>query len=1532
MNRARLLPCLAAISFFAFLFNGCSGGSKPIALTLNFSGAQAIDGGQSLAITVTGAGSKGVMWSLASAGTLSNVTTTSVTYNAPAGPLTAPVTDHLTATSLDDSTKTVVLAITNNPSPSITTTQAQLTGAPATVGNPYTFTFAATGGSGTLNWSATGLPSWLSISAAGVLSGTPPAGSAGTFNFTVTVTDSSAGGAKSTTSGQLTLTVKPAPVLSITKTHVGNFTVGQTGATYTVTVSNAAAAGSTIGTTVTMTETVPSGLTLVSMAGTGWTCSSGGTTCTRSDVLAPGSSYPAITVTVNVSATAASPQVNSVSVSGGGSASASTTDSTTIVAPVLAISKTHTGSFDLGQQGATYTVTVFNIGAAPTAGTVTVTEMAPSGETLVSMAGTGWTCASGGTTCTRSDALANGSSYPAITVTVNVSATATSPQSNKVTVSGGLSASASVTDSTTILFPALGITKTHTGNFNLGQTGATYTVTVSNTGAAPTVGTVTMTETVPSGETLVTMAGVGWTCAPSGTTCTRSDALTNGSSYPAITVTVNVAANATSPQINKVSASGGGSVNPANASDSTTILFPTLSIAKTHTGNFTQGQMGATYTVTVSNTGAAPTVGTVTVTDTVPSGETLVSMVGVGWTCGTPNAANVCTRSDALANGTSYPNIIVTVNVSSSASTPQVNNVSVSGGGSGNVSTTDSTTIVEPVLGITKTHSGNFNQGQSNATYTVTVSNTGTAPTSGTVTVTDTLPSGLTLVSMVGTGWTCPPATTSCTRADALAAGLSYPPITVTVNVASNATTPQVNSVSVSGGGSASASTTDSTTIIEPVLAITKTHTGNFTQGQTGATYTMTVDNKAGTAPTDGTTVTVTETVPSGLTLVSMAGTGWTCPASGTTCTRSDALAIGMSYPAITVTVNVGNSAISPQVNSVSVSGGGSASASTTDSTTINAVSVAFVGNTFTTIQAGATGVTVTASVTNDSGSQGVMWTLTTGGAGGTACSPTCGSLSGATATSVTYTPPASVPASPNNNPTITATSKADPAKSASFTFTVTSSATACGSGSESVLSGGYAMVLKGFDSSGNPVLIGGVLTFSGTSGGLITAGAIDINQNSGFTSNAVTSGSYSVGSDHRGCMAITTSAGTQNYRFSLGNISSGVASTGHVIDFDTTGPFTAGIMRKQSGSFSAATLNGSFAFGASSPQNAAQGGGKFGVVGVSTFNGGGGITGGSEDVNQNGTLDGSVANTNWPASPLSINPTGSSYTVASNGRGTLAVAIVGTPTIFSQVLYVVSSSEALFMTSDAQTSANHNVVAGEALLQSGTPFSANPLSGTYIGYDSGLGNGPAGTDRADLYLLGPLTSGSNALSVTQLRNNAGTFSSGAISNTYSVSSAGRMLVMGTGGHQPILYLVSPTQAFLLAGNGGVDSGFFQSQTGSPFGNTSANGMYGSGEIDPEVAGNGAQSGVATFTPGTTTVSVTQDTNNNGTLNPNQTMSFSYSIDTTGLGLIPPSGSSSCTVSALSTTCQVIFYVISPTKVVVMDTQSSSPKIQLGDK
>jgi len=68
------------------------------------------------------------------------------------------------------------------------------------------------------------------------------------------------------------------------------------------------------------------------------------------------------------------------------------------------------------------------------------------------------------------------------------------------------------------------------------------------------------------------MAGTGWTCsAPTTPTCTRADALSGGSSYPVINVTVNVAASAANQVTNQASVSGGGALTSARATDLTNI-------------------------------------------------------------------------------------------------------------------------------------------------------------------------------------------------------------------------------------------------------------------------------------------------------------------------------------------------------------------------------------------------------------------------------------------------------------------------------------------------------------------------------------------------------------------------------------------------------------------------------------------------------------------------------------------------------------------------------------------------------------------------------------------------------------------------------------------------------------------------------------------------------------------------------------------------------------------------------------------------
>ena len=84
------------------------------------------------------------------------------------------------------------------------------------------------------------------------------------------------------------------------------------------------------------------------------------------------------------------------------------------------------------------------------------------------------------------------------------------------------------------------------------------------------------------------------------------------------------------------------------------------------------------------------------------------------------------------------------------------------------------TRVNVPDLAIGKTHAPELSPGLP-STYTITVSNVGEGPTSGTVTVTDTIePPGLILTgAATGAGWDCSPSgtTITCTHPDALAAG-----------------------------------------------------------------------------------------------------------------------------------------------------------------------------------------------------------------------------------------------------------------------------------------------------------------------------------------------------------------------------------------------------------------------------------------------------------------------------------------------------------------------------------------------------------------------------------------------------------------------------------------------------------------------------------------------------------------------------------------------------------------------------------------
>jgi uncharacterized repeat protein (TIGR01451 family) len=163
------------------------------------------------------------------------------------------------------------------------------------------------------------------------------------------------------------------------------------------------------------------------------------------------------------------------------------------------------------------------------------------------------------------------------------------------------------------------------------------------------------------------------------------------------------------------------------------------------------------------------------------------------------------------------------------------------------VTTAPATTIVNvPDLAIGKTHSPALSPGLP-STYTITVGNVGAGPTSGTVTVTDTIePPGLTIrvpPGVTGAGWSCSTlvSTVTCTRSDALAAGSDYPPISIPVLVSQSVPPAELSNTATlqapSDGNADNNSFTDAGAVSEPAIDLHVEKVVTSTPGLTPAGY-----------------------------------------------------------------------------------------------------------------------------------------------------------------------------------------------------------------------------------------------------------------------------------------------------------------------------------------------------------------------------------------------------------------------------------------------------------------------------------------------------------------------------------------------------------------------------------------------------------------------------------------------------------------------------------------------------------------------
>ncbi len=685
-------------------------------------------------------------------------------------------------------------------------------------------------------------------------------------------------GGTTTTSSNYTVTAGASIDLAVRKSHTGNFTQGDLGDIYTIGVTNVGGITSTG--TISVVDVLPAGLTASAINGTGWTCTLSNLTCTRSDGLPPGTGYPSISITVNVASNAPSAVTNNVSVAAGGDTNTvnnSFADATTILP--AAVPDVTTGSAgSIAMTTATLNGNVDPNGQ-PTTGQFLfgLTTNYGSGASFTGPVTGNSTQA----VSANISGLTAGTLYHYRLYATNVLGTVTGNDQTFTTAPPGSA--------------DLAIMKSHSGNFTRGDTADTYTIIVTNVGSVISSGSITVTDALPVGLTAVAISGSGWTTNLATLTCTRSDGLAAGSAFPPITLVVSVATNAPLSITNVATVAGGGDTNSLNnvASDPTIVnpiagtlttlagwdarglsnFGPTVFGATTNAANVTVAALTRGSGVVTNSNGAADGWGGVNwVESTSASAIASNRFATFGVTANTgykvsfsaisqfayrrsqTGATNGLVQYQVGNGGYTDVATIYYTNVNTSGSyispidlsgipalqnVPAGTNVSfriVNWGATGSsgswyiYDTGNSTApdlvvqgIVSPVvvatadLAITAKHGGNFTQGDTGDLYTINLTNVGTAASSGTITVVDTLPSGLTATAISGTGWSCTLTNLTCTRSDSLGVGAGYPAITVTVNVATNASALVTNIATVSGGSDTNAANNtalDPTTIL----------------------------------------------------------------------------------------------------------------------------------------------------------------------------------------------------------------------------------------------------------------------------------------------------------------------------------------------------------------------------------------------------------------------------------------------------------------------------------------------------------------------------------------------------------------------------------------------------------------------------------------------------------------------------------------------------------------------------------------------
>jgi uncharacterized repeat protein (TIGR01451 family) len=512
----------------------------------------------------------------------------------------------------------------------------------------------------------------------------------------------------------------------------------------------------------------------------------------------------------------------------------------------------------------TYTITVTNLG--PTQATnVVVNDTLPAGVSFVSASG-------GGTNNAGVVGWPTISSF-AVFATTNFTVTVTAPNSgtltNRASVTAATSDSSTNNNTSSVIttvIPLADLLTTKTGATNiLAGSNFTYTITVINLGPS-TATNVMVSDTLPAGVTFVS-ASAGGTNSAGVVGWPAIATFVNGATTN-FTVTVTAPAGGT---LTNIAASTSSISDPSTNNNSSAVITAVtpqsdVTINKTGPAN-PDAASNFTYTITVTNLGPS-TATDIAVSDTLPATVTFVSASGggtnsggvVGW----PTIAS-------LASGATT-NFTLTVTAPASGGLTNLASVVT---GTGDLSTNNNTsTFINTVseiadIAITKTGPTNV-LATANFSYTITVTNLGPS-TASNVSVSDTLPAGVTFVSATG-GGTNDAGVVGWPVVASFANG-AMTNFTVTVTAPASGTLTNVaSSTSATTDPSAGNNSSSFITTVTPVADVATTKSGPASVAGNGlVTYTITVTNLG---PSTASNVSVTDTLPAGVTFVSASGGG----------------------------------------------------------------------------------------------------------------------------------------------------------------------------------------------------------------------------------------------------------------------------------------------------------------------------------------------------------------------------------------------------------------------------------------------------------------------------------------------------------------------------------------------------------------------------------------------------------------------------------------------------------------------------------